>query len=179
MIMKKIMSLIVDHPFISIAILLVLTAIFVIPLPRLIIDSSGEGMMVSGDPDKVYYEEVKEVFGDDILITVSITSDNIFQEEILQSIENLSDNISNITLNINGEEVEVVTRVISLTTVNKIVGSEGYLDTNQLIEYIPSETDELEAIRKEALRNETFLNEIISKGGKTAAINAYIQAGPP
>ncbi|GAX60254.1 cyclic nucleotide-binding protein [Candidatus Scalindua japonica] len=135
--------------------------------------------MVSGDPDKDYYEEVKKIFGDDVLVTVCITSDNIFQEEILQSIENISDKIGNITLNIDDEDVEVVTRVISLTTVNKIVGREGYLDINQLIDYIPSGPDELEKIKKNALQNETFLNDIVSKDGKTAAINTYIQASPP
>ncbi|GAX59130.1 cyclic nucleotide-binding protein [Candidatus Scalindua japonica] len=134
--------------------------------------------MISGDPDKEYYENTKEIFGDDILITVSIASDNIFQEQILQSIENISDNISNITLDINENNVEVVTRVISLSTVTNIIERDGYLDTSKLIEYIPSELSELEEVKKNALQNETFLNDIISRDGKTAAVNAYIQAGP-
>ena len=57
------MSLIVNHPFISVAILLVLTVVFSIQLPRLIIDVSNEGMTITDGPEKDYYEEVKEIFG--------------------------------------------------------------------------------------------------------------------
>lgn len=176
--MKAIMTSITKHPFVCIAILVVLTAIFMIPLPGLIVDPSSEGMMIPDDPDKDYYDEVKEIYGDDLLLTVSIASDDIFKEDILQSIENLSDKINDITLNINGKDTEVVTRVISLTTVTNITDREGDLDTGKLIEYIPSEIDELERIKKDALRNETFLNDIVSKDGKVAAINAYLLASP-
>ncbi|MCP4273645.1 MAG: MMPL family transporter, partial [Gammaproteobacteria bacterium] len=177
--MKTIMSSIVNHPIISVAILVSLTALFSIPIPGLVIDASNEGMIISGDSEKEYYDSVKEIFGDDVLITVSITSDNIFQEKVLQSIENLSDKINDITLNINGEDVEVVTRVSSLTTVTNIIDRDGDIDTSKLIDYIPSKLEELEEIKNNALRNETFLNDIISKDGKTTTINAYIQSAPP
>ncbi len=177
--MKSVMSFIVRHPCLSFIAVILVTSLFMIPLPKLIIDPSAEGLMISGDPDIDFYDEVKETFGDDILVSICITSDNVFQEPILQTIQNLSDEIQDITLPIDGEDVEVVARVVSLTTVNKIIGDDGYLDTGELIEDVTSDEDELAVIKRNALSNPIMINDIVSSNSKTASVNVYIKESPP
>ena len=177
--MKFLMNSIFDHPVLSATILVTITLMFALQLPRLVVDPSGEGMMLSDDPDKDYYDEVKETFGEDILVTVCITSDNVFQKEILQTVQNLTEKASELTLNFDHKEIEAVSEVISLTTTNKIVGSDGFLDIDSLIEEIPEEASDLEETSRNAQRNNVLRNNIISEDNKTTAVNIYVAAGPP
>ena len=135
--------------------------------------------MISNDPDKDYYEEVKETFGDDLLVTICITSEDIIQEEILRTVQNLSEKAQEITLSFKNQQLEVVSDVVSLTTVNKIVGSDGYLDLDLLIEEIPEEPHEFEEISRNALSNDVLRNNLLSKDRRTTAVNIYVNQSPP
>ena len=167
--LKKIPLWIVDNPIISTVIVLVITAFFALQLPRLEIDSSSEGLMVEKDPARVYYEEIKKKFGSDNLTVVVLKSQDIFTTETLETIQRLS----NALLATPG-----VSRVESLTTVNNIKGEGDFLNTDPLVGEVPKEKEKILKIRSDALGNSIFINNIVSKDGKVAAINAYTEAKP-
>ncbi|MGZ8217361.1 MMPL family transporter [Methylomagnum sp.] len=167
--MKATLIWIPRHPWLVALILLLITAAFVPGLQRLVIDPSSEGMMVAGDPDKIYYDQTKATFGDDILISIVLSSDDVFQPKYLQAVSELTDRLY---------KVEGVTRVVSLATVRKIKSDGGMLDTNQLMGAPPDSDEEAARIRADALANEIFLNNVVSKDGKTTAINAYLASRP-
>ncbi|MGZ8216714.1 MMPL family transporter [Methylomagnum sp.] len=167
--MKAILTWIPRHPWLVALILLLITAAFVPGLQRLVIDPSSEGMMVADDPDKVYYDQTKATFGDDTLISIVMTSDNVFSPKCLRAVWELTDKLY---------KVDGVTRVVSLATVRKIKSEGGMLDTNPLMVAVPASDEEAGHIRDDALANEIFLNNVISKDGKTTAINAYLASRP-
>jgi len=166
--LKKIPLWIVDNPLLSAAIILVITAFFALQLPRLEIDASAEGLMVENDPARTYYEEIKKKFGSDNLSVVVIKTKDVFSKEVLETIQRLSNAL---------QGTPGVSRVESLTTVNNIKGEGDFLNTDPLVGAdIPSDPKKLQKIRSDALGNTIFINNIVSKDGKVAAINAYTEA---
>jgi hydrophobe/amphiphile efflux-3 (HAE3) family protein len=166
--LKKIPLWIVDNPLLSAAIILVITVFFALQLPRLEIDASSEGLMVEKDPARLYYEEIKKKFGSDNLTVVVVKAGDVFSKEVLETIQRLSNSL---------QGTPGVSRVESLTTVNNIKGEGDFLNTDPLVGAdIPDDPAKLKKIRSDALGNTIFINNIVSKDGKVAAINAYTEA---
>ncbi len=57
--MTKFMQWIVRHPVLSMAALTVMMILLCVKIATVEIDSSAEGLMAEGDPDRLYYEKVK------------------------------------------------------------------------------------------------------------------------
>ena len=145
--MKRILVWIVAHPWTSVLATLFLVVTFGVGLPRVQFDSSANMLLVPGDPERAVYEEVRETFGDDVILSIVVKADDVFRPEILQAVENLT---------ADAEVLDGVTRVVSLTTVTNLRGRDGFLDADQLVPYVPAQDEpELAAeIRDNALYNE-------------------------
>ncbi len=169
--MKRILCWIIAHPRVSVLTPFVLAAVFAFGLPRVQIDSSANMLLIPGDPDRAYYDEVRETFGDDVILSIVVKADNIFRPEVLQAVDNLTAET---------EILEGVTRVVSLSTVTTIRGQDGVLNVDRLIPSVPTaqETDLIAKIRDDALYNELFHGEVISKDGTTAAVNLFVDDRP-
>jgi len=164
--MQKLIFWVLKHPIISVALLVIVTVGLCWKVNTLEIDSSAEGLMVEGDPAREYYETIKEKFGDDNLTVVVLKADDIFTTPALQAIANMTEEI---------EYIEGITSVESLTTVNRIQGEGDTLDTGPLIDEIPEDKAGLNGLRKIAMRNYIYINNVISKDARTAAINIFTQ----
>ena len=162
--MKKILDWIVYHPKLATIIILTLIAVSSVKIMNLTIDSSAEGLMVEGDPERAFYEDFKKTFGSDNLTVVSVKSlkGDVFNEKTLKLIDELTNQFS---------KLEGVTKVTSLVTVNKIKGENDSLNTDKLITNIPNDEADLDTIRKDTMMNYIFVKNIISSDGKATAIN--------
>ena len=168
--MRRPLLWIVDRPFLAGGLLLLLTLAFALPIPRLELDTSAEGLMVAKDPARQYYEQVKTRFGSDALTVVLVKAENVFTSPVLQVIRRLSDRL---------ESLEGVTRVESLTTVKNVKGDGGSLTVAPLVgATIPDAAPDLEGIRRDALGNRVFVGNIVSRDGAAAAIAVYTDAKP-
>ncbi|HBA40588.1 MAG TPA: hypothetical protein DCZ05_12875, partial [Deltaproteobacteria bacterium] len=166
--LKTIPLWIVANPIVSAVIILVITAFFALQLPRLEIDASAEGLMVQNDPARTYYEEIKKKFGSDNLTVVVIKAKDVFSQEVLQTIQRLSNTL---------QGSPGVSRVESLTTVNNIKGEGDFLNTDPLVGAdVPGDSKKLGKIRSDTLGNPIFINNIVAKDGKVTAINVYTEA---
>ena len=58
------------HPKRFLALLLLITAALAVPAARIRIDSSVEGLIMEEDPDRVFFDRVKEIFGNDEILVV-------------------------------------------------------------------------------------------------------------
>lgn len=162
------MAWVVRHPIGSFLLMIFFCLAFAPGLKHLKLDSSSNGLIVQKDPEKLYYDEVKKIFGDDVTETIIIKSEDIFTQLILQSIEDL-------TLDI--EYIDGVTRVVSLSTSNNLRGTEdGYLITDVMLPYVPEDIEEIKELRAKALSNELLHGEVISPDGKVAAIQVFVES---
>jgi hydrophobe/amphiphile efflux-3 (HAE3) family protein len=160
----------IERPFLVGALLVVISALFALQIPKLEIDTSAEGLMAQKDPARHYYEEVKKRFGSDNLTIVVVKADDVFSSQALGTIRRLSDTI---------ERLDGVTRVESLTTVNNLKGRGAVLDTDPLVgAEVPTSATALARLRDETLANRIFTGNIVARDGRAAAINVYTDARP-
>jgi predicted RND superfamily exporter protein len=168
--MRRINLWIVDHPIFCTAGIAVLTLFFLFHIPKLVIDTSTDGMMLQNDPSKAYYEGVKKKFGGDNLTVVLLKTDDVFTTASLGAIKRLSEAI---------ERIDGVSRVESLTTVNNLKGEKDTLNTEPLVgAAVPVGSEELARIRRDALANSILVGNIVSKDGTAAAVNVYTDPRP-
>jgi predicted RND superfamily exporter protein/CRP-like cAMP-binding protein len=167
--MKYIMKWIVLHPLISGVIVILFAGSFGIGLWHVTRDSSATGLFVKDDPDVQAYNQAKEIFGEDIILTIVIKAKDIFQPDILETI---------ISMTIEAEGLDGVTRVVSLATANNLDGSEGVLNAESLLPYVPETPEEMKALREKALSNEIFRGEVLNARGTATAIHLFVEDRP-
>lgn len=183
--MSALMSWIVRRPFLASALLLVFFIASGLGIPKLQLDPSIDGLILE-DADKAYYKDIKRTFGDDSVVVVYVKSDQLFSVPVLQAVENLTYSLRDITVRSSPEAKPVypISNVRSMATVNRIEGqhiegdSEISIDTTPLMDGVPTDAAGLAALKKRALKNELFVGDIISKDGKTTAVNAFVSAAP-
>lgn len=183
--MSTLMTWVVRRPFFAIALLLAGLIAAGLGIPRLQLDPSIDGLILD-DGDKAYYENIKRAFGDDSVVVVYIKSDRLFSGPVLESLERLTYGLENITIKSTEGAAPFypVTNVRSMATVNRIEGQriegedEISIDTTPLMDGIPKDEAGLAALKKRALDSELFVGDIVSKDGRTAAVNAFVAAAP-
>jgi predicted RND superfamily exporter protein len=163
------MTWIVRHPWLSSLLALAMVIALAPGLSKLQIDSSSDGILSQGDQDLAFYQEAKEIFGDDTTLTIMLKTDDIFTQAILESIMRLSEE---------GKQLKGVSRVISLATVGNLKGRDGILNTDPLLSYVPQEQEAIDLIREDALSNDNLIGEVINAEGTTTAVHYNIESHP-
>ncbi len=167
--MKFLLLWFFDRPWVSAALLVVLTLVLGVEARRLQLDPSAEGLMLEKDPARAFYEQVKTRFGSDNLTVVLVKADDVFQPAVLDAVKRLSEGLAGIG---------GVTRVESLTTVKNIKGEGDALNTEPFFTgAVPQDPETLARIRRDALGNRVFVGNIVSADARATAITVYVD--PP
>lgn len=167
--LKKLTYFSIDHPKLVITLTLILTGFFLFQFPKAHIDTDPENMLESHQPDRVFYDQVKEDFGIRDMIVLGITDeDGIFQPETLGKIARITDDI----LKIDGIVVE---DVISFTTTDNVTSEGGVMKVRRIMETVPQTKEDAEAIKTSVYDNPLFVEKIVSKDGDAVALYLPIQ----
>ena len=127
----------IDHPKWTIVLTLAITFLFLIQFPKAIIDTDPENMLEEDQPDRVFYNQVKEDFGIHDLIVVGITDEKgIFTREALGRIARITEKILEI-------EGVIVQDVMSFTTTDNVTSSDGDLEIKRIMEEVPDTSEEV------------------------------------
>lgn len=171
--MNKILTIIsgalVNRPVTCAAIILALVLGFGTGLSRLEMDSSANGLIQTDDPETLAYGDIKSTFGDDVAVSIIYRSDVLFSPEVLASIDDVTFAL---------EDLDGVTRVVSLATASDLRGEGDDLNTSPLMSYPPETQEEADVIRDHALANELLVGEVVGRDGKAAALSAFVEARP-
>ena len=157
------------RPALCAAIFLVLTFGFTGGLTGLKLDTSATGLIAPSDPAVAAYDEIKTVFGDDVAFTIIYRADPVFTPEILASVDRVSYAL---------EDLDGITRVVSLATVGNLKGEGDVLNTDQVMAYPPETQAEADEIRTNALANEVLVGEVAGPNGDATAISAFVESRP-
>src|SRR5262245_49190997 len=127
--MERLSRLIVYRPWLVLVLIALLTGFFAYYARQIRIDSSVESLLPAGDSEKLYYDEVRQLFGRDDVGVIGIITDNVYTPETFQKIHRLSTDI---------KKIPEVKNALSLTNtpdpIAKVVGEEN----EQLVPEIPS-----------------------------------------
>ncbi len=155
------------HPRSAVMLALALLLPLLPGLGRLGVDTTSESLLVPDDPGVAQYQEAREIFGEDVILTLVLRAPDVFTPEVLEAVGRMT---------LDGEVLDGVTRVVSLTTASNLRGREGVLDTSLLISGPTSDAEQLARIREDALSNPVLVGEVVSAAGDTAAIHLFVES---
>jgi predicted RND superfamily exporter protein/CRP-like cAMP-binding protein len=175
--LPRIEKLILEHPVLVIITSLIITALFGYSVPKIGFSSSSEGFFIQGDPDKVYFEKSKKLFGNDQVVVIAVVAP---QEQTIYTKERLS-RLDRLTRKIEG--VDGVLAVVSLSNVPTIRApldprTDQYqkaIEVKQLIKKIPETENEWQKFKKEMERIPLYQGNLVSQDRRAAAILVFIQ----
>ena len=160
---------IVYHKFIVLFLSILAAVPFLIQLPDVRTVDNVDYFTIENDPDVLFYDRMKEVFGNDEFFIIAFEKENLFTPENLRLLKNLTDDLAGI---------KGIRDIKSLANVDDTIGEQDYFYVEKFLETIPEDTEKLEALRQRAVDNPLFSKNFISKDGNTAAIVISVHEKP-
>jgi len=159
-----------SRPTLSLIIALLLAIPFLAQLPRVQTVDNVDYFTIEDDPDTVFYDSIKEIFGDDEFFVIAFSHPDLFTPEILGAIIGITKEL---------EALPDVREVQSLANVDYIHGAEDYFEVRPFLERIPDDRAGLDLLKKQALENDLYAGNLISSDGTTTAIVVFpVMHGP-
>ena len=125
-------------------------------------DNSNEAFFLEGDPTKLLLDKFRDTFGNEDFVYVLIETGDFFEPDTIRLIKKLAENLE--------AHVPYVKDMKFLGNVEYVEGVEGGIRTSDLIEEIPETPEEMKLARERAMNEPLYLDNLISRDGKTAAI---------
>ncbi len=159
------------HPWLVIALTVLVTFIFAAQFPKITIDTDPKHMLPITSPVRQYNDQVERDFAlhPDVIALGIVNKQGIANKETLSRIIELTRKIKQMP--------GVISRdVTSLSTIDNITAQTGELVVKPVLDRVPESAGELIVFRKSLLENPLFINRIISPDGTATAI--YIPIEP-
>ena len=125
-------------------------------------DNSNESFFLEGDPTKLLLDKFRDTFGNDDFIYVLVETDDFFRADTIRLIKTLAQDLE--------AHVPYIKDMKFLGNVEYVEGVEGGIEISDLIEEIPETTEEMKLVKERAMNEPLYLDNLISRDGKTAAI---------
>ncbi len=158
--MERVYSLIVGRPKIVLFLLLLITGFFAYHARDIRLDSSVDSLLPKDDPEKQYYNEVRQLFGSDEIGLVGLVTDNVYTPEVLQKLKRLTAEI---------KKIPAVKSAVSLTNAQDVVASVAQ-EQALLVPAIPTTAAEWEELKDKLIDLPVYLKNLVSPDGRAAAI---------
>jgi len=133
------------------------------------IDPSFDAILPDTAAPRVYYDWVREEFGDDTTLILAWKVDDLFTLDALHRVQRISEAL---------EEAPGVDYVTSLATADHIASDDGSITTRPFLE-LPLETPaDVERVRREVMGNPVYAGNLVSPDGKTTAFIVHVDETP-
>ncbi len=140
-------------------------------LPMLKMDTSNDNWFVEGSEIRLMDDMFEEIFGNNDYAAVLVEVDDVFDPEVLAAMRELSDEVEAFT--------PLADEVLSLTNLEFSRGFDGGIDIDELIpDPIPTDPDELEALRLLALAKPAIAGKLLSHDSKMSWIMLRLKPFP-
>src|SRR5215831_8695361 len=117
------------------------------------------------DSDSQFYDQVKGAFGDDRVIVVALTTDDVFTPPFVNKLAKLTSEL---------ETVQGVEEAQSITNIKSIKRGGDDVVVDKLVPPGASE-EELKSLRESVVADPLYLKNYISADGRTAGINVFLK----
>ncbi len=137
-------------------------------LPRLSMDTSIEGFLHPDDPSLIRYHAFKDQFGRDDMALVAVETGDVFTQENLKRIKALHEDLA--------ENVPHLNDITSLINARNTEGQEDRLEVDDLLRHWPQNEEEMAALKKRAMSNPLYHNQLLSEDAAFTTIVLEIDA---
>ena len=162
----------VKHPKLIVFLSILFTLLFMSQFPKARTDTNPKHMLPETSDVRVWNDEVDKTFAlyEDMIVVGIVNERGVLNKDTLGKIKNITNEI----LKIKGV---AATDVNSFPTITNVTAEAGVLKVAPLMTEVPKTDEEINALRKMLFENPLFINRIISKDGKTAAIYVPLERG--
>ena len=150
------------HPWLVIISVLTFSVHFISQVRHLEIDTSIEGFLLEDDPILIVYNDFRDRFERDDLVTVTIRPPEIFDFKFLEKLRKLHQELE--------DDLKYLDEVTSLINARSTRGVEGELIVEDLFEDWPENEAELAVIRDRARENPIYENLLLSQNGELTTL---------
>ncbi|MGB5587710.1 MAG: MMPL family transporter, partial [Gammaproteobacteria bacterium] len=171
--MEQLLSLVPRRPGIVLGALILITALALIQLVdfrtgelHLAIDPSVDSLLPGDDPERLYYERVRYVFGNEESIVVALSSEDAFSAANLARVERLTERL---------EALPNVHHVLSLTTAKSLRADESGVEFGGMEERNFADPLIRERLREDILDNPLYRGTLVSEDGRVSAMVIYFE----
>ncbi len=162
--MNKIILWSEKHPWIVIAVTIIISILAVLRLPYIKVDPTLEKLLHDKHPEKVFYHQTEWKFTSDIITSIYIKDENLFTVENIEKLEKLTWKLV---------DLPEVQKVESLYNTPNFFNEDGMLSTVPLFDPVPSDQEELDRLMKIGLNNPLFMNQFLSPDLKSMTLVIY------
>ncbi len=131
-------------------------------MPRLVIDTSTEGLLHNDDPKRLELNAFRDQFGQDNIIVIIIRPPEIFDAGFFTRLKALHNDLEN--------ELPYVKEVVSLVNARSTRAEGDTLFVEDLLKDWPERQVNLAELKKTVMATPVYLNNIISEDGLYTAI---------
>ena len=156
----------VNHRVVTLAVLVLVTALTARGLPQLVIDTGFSSLISDSDPDTLIYDLVAREFGTDNRTIVYVKDAKLWTQEKIAALERLHYAL---------EGLDFVVRVDDFFNLRSIRGAGDTLTSQVLLAETPNEQSVIDAARSNALANPLIVGNFLSADGTAAAIMVSVR----
>ena len=155
-----------------ILVVLAITLFFGYYIPDVKFNNDAGDFIPPTDPDRVFDEEMQEIFGNDDVIYIGLVVDNVYEPRVLTRIAELTTLL---------EDVEGVESVDSLSSIKNIEGTEEGMDVYPFVDEdeLPDTDEDAQKVREQIHNWEVLVNNLVSDDGKATTIAIKLEPNAP
>ncbi|ACL03520.1 patched family protein [Desulfatibacillum aliphaticivorans] len=150
------------HAKMTLAVIFAFIALLALQIPRITVDTSAEALLHKNDPDRMDFNEFRDQFGRSEVVIIGARGGEVFSPEFFEKLRSLTEDLE--------ENVPYIKEVTSLINVRNTRGEADELIVEDLTEEWPESPEDFAALKKRVQQNPLYINHVISRDLKTAAI---------
>jgi len=174
--MERFEKIVLDHPLVVLVMTLGLSVWFAFYIPGIKVSSSSDRFFIAGDPDKVYFDRAKQLFGNDQVVVIAMIApegETIYTRERIEKLDRLTRDIASI------EGVDVAVSLANVPAIRaprdpQTGGFKKAIEVTRLIPHIPESLQQWEELKNQVNRNPLYKGNLVSQDGRAAAVVAFI-----
>ena len=167
--MERLLNFFSRHPWWVLLGILLVSLAAATQLRHVKLQISADELLVMDDPERAFFEQVRERFGDDQVVLLVLRDDHLLAHDKLEALKAVIERI---------EALPFVERVDSLFTVPHLRSVDGYLKTDPFLERLPVTEQEAGQLIQDALASPFVDRVLLSRDGRTMAVAVVLAEGP-
>jgi len=158
--MEWVYSCIVGRPRLVLFWLLLITGFLAYHARDIRLDGSVDSLLPKDDPEKQYYNDVRQLFGSDEIGVIGLVTDNVYTPEVLQKLKRLTAEV---------KKISAVKSTLSLGNAPDIIASVAQEQT-LLVPEIPRTALEWDSLKEQVNDVPVYVRNLVSPDGHAAAV---------
>jgi predicted RND superfamily exporter protein/CRP-like cAMP-binding protein len=159
--MRKLLLLFCRHPWMVLGIIFLVSILASLQLDNVKVQISANDLLVQDDPERLFFKQVTEQFGDETVILLYLSDDQLLGKKKLGQLKGSIEKI---------EALAFVDRVESLFSVPYLKTVDGYLNKDAYLQTIPETHEDAQVLLSSASLNPFIKKTLLSDDHKVMAI---------